>query len=129
MATHFTARLTGLGVLLGAAAVAPAAIAESRGELLYSIHCISCHTTQMHWRDKKAAVDWTSLRFQVGRWQANAGLGWNEADIKEVTRYLNDSIYRCTNTSDSLTSGNAATPRGGGASAVVSSQRTPHCPE
>jgi hypothetical protein len=57
----------------------------------------------MHWRDKKAATDWTSLRFQVRRWQENAGLGWDEADIQEVTRYLNESIYRYVQTSDSLT--------------------------
>ena len=104
MATHFTARLTALGVLFGAAAIAPCALAQSRGELLYSTHCISCHTTEMHWRDKKVAVDWASLRFQVGRWQDNAGLGWGKADIQEVTRYLNESIYRYTETPDSLTS-------------------------
>jgi hypothetical protein len=37
----------------------------SRGELLYSTHCVSCHTTQVHWRDKKLATDWTGLKAQV----------------------------------------------------------------
>ena len=105
MAMPFTTRLATLGVLFGAGAViAPCAFAQSRGELLYATHCISCHTTQMHWRDKKVALDWASLRFQVGRWQDNAGLGWGKADIQEVTRYLNESIYRYTETPDSLTS-------------------------
>ena len=103
MATHFKECLTALGVLVGSAAIAPCAYAQSRGELLYSTHCISCHTSELHWRDKKVATDWTSLRFQVRRWQGNAGLGWSEADIQEVTRYLNESIYRYAPTSDSLT--------------------------
>lgn len=111
MATTFKAQLVVQGILFGAAAVGPAAYAQSRGELLYSTHCISCHTTEMHWRDKKVATDWTSLRFQVRRWQDNAGLGWNEADIREVTRYLNESIYRYTPTADSLQSSTAAAPR------------------
>ena len=111
MATRFKASLTAFGVLFGSAATAPCAYAQSRGQLLYSTHCISCHTTEMHWRDKKVAVDWTSLRLQVWRWQDNAGLGWSEADVQDVTRYLNESIYRYTETSDSSTPITAATPR------------------
>ncbi len=67
--------------------------AQTRGELLYSTHCVACHTTQMHWRNVKQAFDWDSLKFQVRRWQGNAGLAWNEADITEVSRYLNETIY------------------------------------
>ena len=67
--------------------------AETRGELLYSTHCVACHTTQMHWRNDRQAFDWDSLKFQVRRWQDNAGLAWNDADIAEVSRYLNETIY------------------------------------
>ena len=104
MVTHMKTPLTALGLLLGAAGVGSDAHAQSRGELLYSTHCISCHTTQMHWRDKKLATDWTSLRYQVRRWQGNAKLAWNDADILEVARYLNEGIYRYTETSDALAS-------------------------
>ena len=124
MATHFKASLTALGLLFGAAGIGPGAHAQqSRGELLYSTHCIFCHTTQMHWRDKKLATDWTSLRFQVRRWQDNAGLAWNEADIREVTLYLNESIYRYPQTSDSLISSIAINPGPGARS--PSSLRNP----
>jgi mono/diheme cytochrome c family protein len=68
----------------------------SRGELLYSTHCIACHSSQVHWRDKKLATDWTSLRAQVRRWQANAGLGWSEEEIADVTRHLNARYYHFT---------------------------------
>ncbi|MFM9925237.1 hypothetical protein VLK31_19760 [Variovorax sp. H27-G14] len=67
---------------------------QGRGELLYSTHCVTCHTTEMHWRDKKAATDWSSLMFQVRRWQDASGLGWNESDIQAVSRYLNERFYR-----------------------------------
>lgn len=65
----------------------------TRGELLYSTHCIACHSTQVHWRDKKLVTNWTSLRTEVGRWQKSAGLEWGDDDIAAVTRYLNALYY------------------------------------
>jgi hypothetical protein len=66
---------------------------ETRGELLYSIHCKSCHSSIVHWREKTLATDWTSLKAQVSRWQSNIGLGWGEDDITDVTRHLNSVYY------------------------------------
>jgi mono/diheme cytochrome c family protein len=65
----------------------------SRGELLYSTRCIACHTSQVHWREKKLATDWNSLQSQVRRWQGASGLGWSDQDIAEVARYLNSLHY------------------------------------
>jgi mono/diheme cytochrome c family protein len=65
----------------------------TRGELLYSTHCIACHSTQVHWRDKKLVTNWTGLRTEVGRWQKFAGLGWGDDDVAAVTRYLNALYY------------------------------------
>jgi mono/diheme cytochrome c family protein len=84
--------------LLYVGALADPMQSPSRGELLYSTHCIACHTAQMHWRDRKQATDWDSLEKQVRRWQAAALLQWNEDDIHEVARHLNDSYYRFTRT-------------------------------
>lgn len=66
----------------------------ARGQLLYETHCIECHTTQMHWRSRKLARDWGTLRAQVTRWQAVAKLNWSEQEIDDVTHYLNDTIYQ-----------------------------------
>ena len=66
----------------------------SRGELLYSTHCVGCHSTEVHWRDKTLATDWPSLKAQVFRWQSNTGLGWSDNDVVAVARYLNDLYYR-----------------------------------
>lgn len=95
-----------LGLLLAGAlpaAQGPAAVtapaqadpmAPDRGRLLYEMHCIACHTTQMHWRDRRVVQDWAGLVAQVGAWQARAKLGWNAADIRAVAEHLNAAIYR-----------------------------------
>ena len=85
-----------------AAAFAQAPPPASRGELLYTTHCNECHTTQMHWRDDRRALDWDGIKAQVRRWQGNSGLGWSDADIVEVARYLNDTVYRYPQTTDRL---------------------------
>ena len=72
----------------------PAAVGQDRGELLYTTHCVACHTEQLHWRDKRQAVDWPSLAAQVRLWQATGALGWSEDDITQVTRFLNEAYYR-----------------------------------
>jgi hypothetical protein len=76
------------------AAGAQAQPAAPRGQLLYSTHCVECHTAQMHWRDQRRARDWESLRGWVRHWQGEARLRWSDEDIDAVTRHLNDTIYR-----------------------------------
>jgi mono/diheme cytochrome c family protein len=76
----------------------PAAAAQPksdtpRGEMLYSTHCIACHSAQIHWRNKKIATDWDSLKAEVRRWQEVTGLVWSDDDIVGVARYLNARYY------------------------------------
>lgn len=94
--------MTGPGALRGLAVlllVAPLAAwsqpaATDRGRMLYTTHCIECHTSRMHWRDAALARDWDSLKVQVRRWQREARLGWGDEEVDAVARYLNESIYR-----------------------------------
>lgn len=65
----------------------------TRGELLYSTHCIACHNAEVHWRNKKLATDWQSLQSEVRRWQGVSGLGWGDEEVVEVARYLNALHY------------------------------------
>lgn len=87
------------GLLIGALASMPAlgqsaaVPGVSRGSLLYSTHCIACHSTQMHWRDARIARDWPGLKAEVRRWQAAARLAWGDEDITEVARHLNALYY------------------------------------
>ena len=81
-------------VLFAVHAFVPAAGAQTRGELLYATHCHTCHTAQMHWREKKQAKDWASLQVWVRFWQGNAQLGWSDEDIVQVAKHLNAAYYR-----------------------------------
>ncbi len=65
----------------------------SRGELLYATHCLACHTDKVHWRDKRVAANFKSLRYEVDRWQKLSALRWNAYDIEAVARYLNTLYY------------------------------------
>ncbi len=65
---------------------------RSRGALLYETHCIACHNTEVHWRDKTVVTNGDSLVSQVRRWQASIGLRWGEDDIQEVVHHL-DTLY------------------------------------
>lgn len=97
-------RLAACLLALSPLAALAAPPAPTRGELLYTTHCITCHNSQMHWRDKRLATDWASLQAQVRHWQGVAKLGWTEDDILEVTRHLNDRIYRYAPNGDKVTS-------------------------
>ena len=88
-----TCRASVAAALAAGAAVAFAQGAD-RGALLYATHCVECHTTQMHWREQRQARDWSTLRWQVRRWQGEARLGWTADDINAVARHLTDTIYR-----------------------------------
>jgi mono/diheme cytochrome c family protein len=83
--------VTALAVCCAAAQAQPA-FTQSRGELLYNNHCIVCHTSQMHWRERRQAHDWPSLRAQVQRWQETAGLLWSDEDVTEVARFLAPTV-------------------------------------
>lgn len=89
-----------LALTAGAVGAQAQQAVPSRGELLYETHCKACHTTQLHWRDRRQAGDWPSLKGWVGHWQRELELGWSEADITDVARYLNDRYYHHPQGSD-----------------------------
>jgi hypothetical protein len=70
------------------------ATGEPNGELIYKTYCIGCHTTEVHWREKRLATDWASLKFQVRRWLDNNGIGLSEGEVNALTGYLNRRYYR-----------------------------------
>lgn len=89
-------------IFTGSLVAASSAMAQSRGELLYTTHCIACHTTEIHWRDKRSASNWAGLKVQVRRWQGAASLAWSDGDILDVSRYLNETIYHFEQTADTV---------------------------
>lgn len=83
--------------------VSAPASAQDRGELLYSTHCGACHTAQIHWRARRSATDWPSLKAEVRRWQAAASLSWTDDDVLAVARYLNNNVYHFEHVVESST--------------------------
>lgn len=85
-------------ILALAVAASTPALAQSaapgRGQLLYSNHCVECHTTRMHWREKRLAQDWTTLKALVWHWQAVSRLQWTPEDVEAVARHLNETYYK-----------------------------------
>lgn len=89
-------------IAIAAAGVAVYALAQgptpppgmSQGELLYTTHCVACHTKDIHWREKKLAKDWNTLVELVRRWQASGHLNWGEEEIAAVAHYLNSAFYK-----------------------------------
>lgn len=65
----------------------------SRGKLLYSLHCNSCHNEQKHWLANKKVSDWPSLVSQVKLWQSISNLKWDNKDIENVAKHLNTLYY------------------------------------
>jgi mono/diheme cytochrome c family protein len=92
---RYGSALIGTALMLAAALAASAApnSGASRGELLYTTYCVGCHTTQVHWRDRKLATTWESLKAEVRRWQQTEGLGLEDDDIVAIAGYLNAFYY------------------------------------
>ena len=86
--------MASFAVLVAASAGAQDRSPQARGEILYSTFCVACHTTQMHWRDKRIAHDMPGLRAQVFRWQANIGQKWDAGDVDAVANHLNRIYYK-----------------------------------
>ena len=70
------------------------ASAQRSGERIYKSYCLGCHTTKAHWREKRLATDWASLKFQVRRWVNNIGVELSEGEVDALTRYLSRRYYR-----------------------------------
>lgn len=74
----------------------PAAGAQSleRGQALYENHCVVCHTSKVHRRYPRSAIDLEALRFIVRVWAEEQRLAWTPQDVEDVAYYLDRVHYR-----------------------------------
>lgn len=84
----------GLALLLAGASHAADAADLERGRLLYENHCQFCHSRQVHGRADRWPNTREELRGVVDLWQRNDRLRWSDAEIDDVTAYLNATQYR-----------------------------------
>ncbi|HEV8646405.1 MAG TPA: cytochrome C [Burkholderiales bacterium] len=64
------------------------------GQNLHDTYCIGCHDSRVYTREDRLARDYREIRAQVGRWQQNIGLKWDDADIERVSSYIASKFYR-----------------------------------
>ena len=76
-------------VLAGGAVAAD----SGRGRQLYENQCLACHESTVHVREHHKVTKAAELWPTVERWQANASLLWNDADVDDVACYLNRAFY------------------------------------
>jgi mono/diheme cytochrome c family protein len=65
----------------------------ARGRGLYEERCGGCHAVSVHGRDKRVARDYDAVRGWVRRWNETLMLRWSDADIEDVTTWLNTTYY------------------------------------
>ena len=66
----------------------------ARGRALYESRCVACHSTGVHERVSRKAVDFAGIRLQVERWNGQLGGAWGRSEVDDVAVYLNDRFYR-----------------------------------
>jgi len=66
----------------------------SRGQLLYENHCTTCHVSLVHIRNNRKAKSIEDIRHWITRWQQELKLKWNNQDINEVSRFINERFYK-----------------------------------
>ena len=86
-----------------------------RGRALYEARCDGCHDTSVHNRGSRKARDFDALRREVARWDDELGHAWTDAEIDDVTAFLNERYYRfpCPTKICRPTGRSVDAPRGG----------------
>ncbi len=67
---------------------------SARGRLVYETRCVECHAQSVHSRTKPVARSCEEIRAYVVRWTRQTPSVWTDADIDDVTLYLNERYYR-----------------------------------
>lgn len=74
--------------------VAPAWAQEpDQGEMLYQNHCMECHESTVHVRERTKVVTLADLETFVRHWSEYKRLAWSDAERNSVRDYLNQSFY------------------------------------
>lgn len=76
------------------AAPLPCTAQVDRGQGLYENHCQECHDNQVHTRTKSKPKSLKQLRAWVINMSVYSDLDWGNAEIDDLTRYLNQQIYQ-----------------------------------
>ena len=65
-----------------------------RGQLLYDNHCLECHITEVHFREKRQVQSLADLQVATIRWMDELKLEWTAEEVSDVAEYLNLKYYQ-----------------------------------
>lgn len=68
--------------------------AAPRGQMLYENHCMSCHESVVHVRERQQAKSLPQLRARVRYWADYLHMRWGREEVDDVVDYLNSQYYR-----------------------------------
>jgi cytochrome c5 len=74
----------------------PPAKAMPRGQLLYQNHCMVCHESNVHIRERKKVGSLADITMWVSKWSDYRKLDWSTDEIRAVRDYLNQTYYHFT---------------------------------
>ncbi len=66
----------------------------SYGQLLYEHHCLRCHESNIHIRDRNKAMNVANVKAWVIKWQAYEKLNWDHDAVNAVTDYIVKQYYK-----------------------------------
>lgn len=65
-----------------------------RGRLLYENHCLACHESTVHIREKRLVKNFTDIEKYARRFSKLAGVEWSDDELLQVVSYLNRKFYK-----------------------------------
>lgn len=65
-----------------------------RGRLLYENHCVACHQSTVHVREKRAVKKFADIEKYARRFAKLAGVEWSDDELIMVVNYLNRTFYK-----------------------------------
>jgi len=83
-------------IMVGVLAPPAGAASSERGQLLYENHCMGCHESVVHVRERRSAKTLAELRGEIARWAEELKLEWRADEIDDVRDYLNSRYYLLT---------------------------------
>ena len=68
--------------------------AVPRGQMLYENHCMSCHESVVHIRERQQAKSLPQLRARVLYWADYLQMHWGREEVEDVVNHLDSQYYR-----------------------------------
>lgn len=87
-------QIRNLGLVVSLVLLPLTGYAEDRGRMLYQNHCVACHESTVHIREKHKVRTYSDLEHYVKRFAALAGVEWSDAEMILVIEYLNRTHYK-----------------------------------